>query len=98
MSSEPPRYAVRLRNRRVQREMDALPAPDHRRVIAALHALAGNPRPSGSKKLYDNVYRVRAGSYRVIYFIDESNHRIEVGGVLRRSEKTYRGLEDLFDP
>ena len=33
---------------------------------------------------------------RIIYLIDEGNKRIEVGGIRRRSERTYRGIEGLF--
>jgi mRNA-degrading endonuclease RelE of RelBE toxin-antitoxin system len=58
--------------------------------------LADEPRPSGSRKLYDNVYRIRVGAWRVVFLIDGVSQRIEVGGVRRRSERTYRRLEDLF--
>ncbi|MBI4198785.1 MAG: type II toxin-antitoxin system RelE/ParE family toxin [Chloroflexi bacterium] len=91
-----PSYAVRLRNRRVRREMDALREPDHRRVLAALRRLADQPRPNGCEKLYDDVYRVRVGDWRIIYQVDENNRRVEVGGIRRRSEGTYKGIEDLF--
>ena len=91
-----PSYAVRLRSRRVRREMDALREPDHRRVLASLRGLADQPRPVGCEKLYDDVYRVRVGDWRIIYLVDEANHRIEVGGIRRRSERTYKGIDDLF--
>ena len=94
--SEPPNYEVRLRSRRVQRELDALYEPERRRVLEVLRALAGEPRPSGCKKLYDNVHRIRVGPWRIIYLIDEVNRRIDIGGIRRRSEGTYRGIEDLF--
>ena len=70
--------------------------PDHKRVLQALWDLAEEPRPAGCEKLYDGVYRIRVGRWRVIYLIDESNQRIEVGGVRRRSEGTYKGIDDLF--
>ena len=95
-SSEPPRREVRLRSHRVRKELESLQAPDHRRVLAVLQALAGDPRPPGCEKLYDDVYRVRVGNWRVIYLIDDANRRVDVGGIRRRSERTYRALDDLF--
>ncbi len=89
-------YDVRLRSRRVRREMDALREPDRRRVLACLRALADQPRPAGCEKLYDDVYRVRVGDWRIIYLVDENTRRVEVGGVRRRSERTYKGIDDLF--
>jgi len=80
----------------VRREMDALREPDRRRVLASLWALADQPRPVGCEKLYDDVYRVRVGDWRIIYLVDENEHRVEVGGIRRRSERTYKGIDDLF--
>jgi mRNA interferase RelE/StbE len=93
---ERPVLEVRLRSKRVQREMDSLLETDHKRVVARLKALADDPRPHGCEKLYDDVYRVRVGDIRIVYLIDEENERIEVGGIRRRNEKTYRGIENLF--
>jgi len=65
-------------------------------VVGWLRALGGNPRPRGCEKLYDDVYRVRVGDIRIIYLIDGGNKRIEVGGIRRRTERTYKGIEDMF--
>ena len=92
-----PKFNVRLISRRVRRELDALHEPDYRRVLATLSGLKDNPRPSGCEKLYDDVYRVRVGNWRLIYLVDQANYAIQVGGIRRRSERTYRGIEDLFD-
>jgi mRNA interferase RelE/StbE len=89
-------YDVRLRSRRVQKELDGLPRTDNERVRSRLKALADTPTPAGCEKLYDHIYRIRVGDLRVIYLIDEENKRIEVGAIRRRSEKTYRGLDELF--
>ena len=95
-ADERPAFEVRLRSHRVQRELDSLREADYQRVAAKLRALASNPRTRGCEKLYDDIYRVRVGDIRLIYLIDEGNRRIEVGGIRRRSESTYRGIEGLF--
>ncbi len=95
-ASRQPKLDVRLRSRRVQRELRTLHEPDHRRVLSALRALAQEPSPPGCEKLDDDVYRVRVGDWRIIYMVNEESHRIEVGAIRRRSERTYKGIEDLF--
>ena len=94
-ANEQPVFQVRLRSRRVQRELDALQGVDYQRVIVKLRALANKPRPQGCEKLYDAIYRIRVGNFRIVYLIDEKNKRVEVGGIRRRSERTYRGIKEL---
>lgn len=93
---EQPAFEVRLRSKRVQRELDNLQKVDYQRVITKLRALANDPKPKGCEKLYDEIYRVRVGDFRIIYLVDEINKRIEVGGIRRRTERTYREIEELF--
>jgi mRNA interferase RelE/StbE len=95
-TNEQPVFEVRLRSKRVQRELDALQGVDYERVVVKLRALANGPRPRGCEKLYDAIYRVRVGDLRIIYLIDGKNKRIEVGGIRRRSERTYKSIEELF--
>ncbi len=91
-------YEVRLRSRRVRRELDSLREADYLRVLARLRELGSNPRPAGCQKLagINDIYRLRVGDIRIVYLIDEANRRVDVGAVRRRSERTYRRTDDLF--
>ncbi len=95
-ANEPPVYEVRLRSRRVRAELDGLRESDYRRVIARIKALEHDARPPGCEKLYDHIYRVRVGNLRIIYLVDEEHKRVDVGGIRRRSETTYRRVDNLF--
>lgn len=91
-----PAFEVRLRSKRVQRDLDRLQEVDYERVIVKLRPLADNPRPRGCEKLHDAIYRIRVGDFRIVYLVDEKNSWVEVGGILRRSQSTYKGIKDLF--
>lgn len=95
-TAAPQPHRVSLRSRRVQRELDALPQGDYPRVMAAIQALAVEPRPAGAVKLEVNIFRLRVGRYRIIYQIDDLDRQIEIGGIRRRNEGTYRGVRDIF--
>ena len=53
------------------RQLRKLDRIAQRRVQAAIELLAGEPRPSGARKLVggDGEWRVRTGDYRIIYEI-----------------------------
>ena len=91
-----PTYQIRFRSRRVLRELDSLSQVDYRRINAAIEALATEPRPVGAAQLDDGIFRIRVGRYRVIYRVNDQDRRIDIGGVRRRTERTYRGVRDLF--
>jgi len=53
--------------------------PYYTTIIEAIDNLAENPRPLGYKKLTGrNGYRIRVGTYRIIYDIFENNLIIEI--------------------
>ena len=58
------------------------------RIIKAVEALSDTPRPSGSTKLSgsESTYRIRIGSYRVIYEIYDDTILIEVVKVGHRKD------------
>ncbi|HEY5636012.1 MAG TPA: type II toxin-antitoxin system RelE/ParE family toxin [Burkholderiales bacterium] len=64
---------------------------DRLRIVQRIHALAEDPRPSGSEKLagYDDRYRIRQGHYRVVYLIDDKQREITVYRIGHRRD-VYR--------
>jgi mRNA interferase RelE/StbE len=73
-----------------QKEMDRLPGAVLRRVDKAILKLAEDPHARGAIKLSGfPLYRVRIGSYRVLYEIDEEKKVIEIVAVRPRRE-AYR--------
>ncbi|MBI3985515.1 MAG: type II toxin-antitoxin system RelE/ParE family toxin [Lentisphaerae bacterium] len=65
-------YELRFR-KSVGKDLDPIPRRDVRRIIAAIQALADNPRPPQSKKLCGaEKYRLRCGVYRVLYEIQDA--------------------------
>ncbi|MGE4442733.1 MAG: type II toxin-antitoxin system RelE/ParE family toxin [Desulfomicrobium sp.] len=66
--------------------------PDHIRtpILLAMRALAINPRPLGCKKLVSkSSFRIRIGTYRIIYDIQDKQLIVEVIKVADRKE-VYR--------
>jgi len=61
------RYRVKFVGSRVKRELARIPQPDRDRIAEALRSLTDAPRPYGIKQLSPGIYRLRVGSYRVIY-------------------------------
>ena len=64
------RYEIEI-SRTAERQLCRLPRADRVRVVQAMLALANNPFPRGARKLsgHDDVFRVRAGRYRILYSV-----------------------------
>jgi mRNA interferase RelE/StbE len=64
------RYTVIVRPH-ARKQFLALDPPVRRRVGAVIDALALDPLPPGARKLADaaDLWRIRAGDYRVVYTI-----------------------------
>ena len=75
---------------RAQKELDNIPSPFFGKIDKAILALAGTPRPFGSKKLDDKMYRIRIGDWRILYAVFDKEARVVILRVVRRNEKTYR--------
>jgi mRNA interferase RelE/StbE len=63
-----------------EKQLRKIPRPDQIRVVGAVLKLAENPRPRGCRKLagYEDVYRIRVGTYRVIYSVERLQEIIDV--------------------
>lgn len=65
-------YSVRIKPS-AAKELEAVPAKNRRRIATKIQALGSNPRPVGCEKLSGHdKYRIRQGSYRVLYTIADS--------------------------
>ena len=84
-----PAYTVRIK-RSAEKEMDRLPQRTFDRVVATILALEDEPRPRGSRKLRGTEqYRLRVGSYRILYTVDDAHGIVEVASVGHRRD-VYR--------
>lgn len=64
---------------------------DRQRIVNRIQRLADNPRPAGCEKLEakEDRYRVRQGSYRVVYSIDDQRRLVIIVKIGHRRE-VYR--------
>ncbi len=82
-------YNVELETR-ARKELLALSRTVQQDLLAVLDDLANHPRPSGAKKLIGKEgYRVRKGTYRVLYTIDDRRRRVCIYRIGHRRE-VYR--------
>jgi len=58
----------------------------------AVRDLAEEPRPHGVRKIKgeERAYRIRVGSYRVVYEVYDNDNLVLIIQMARRSETTYR--------
>jgi mRNA interferase RelE/StbE len=80
--------------RAARRNLAGVPADDYARLERAIDALAEEPRPRGSKKLRAPapMWRIRVGTYRVIYSVFERERIVKILAVARRGGRTYERL------
>ena len=74
-----------------QRQLRRLPPGQAAELRGPILALGLDPRPPGAAKVTgSDVWRLRVGSLRVIFAVDDSARLVIVLKVARRSESTYR--------
>ena len=86
------KYKLRIK-KSAAKELEAIPRKsDRRRIVSRIEALAENTRPNGCKKLSGSErYRVRQGSYRVVYAIEDDLLVVYVVKIADR-KSVYRAL------
>lgn len=77
--------------RSAARELNALPVSVALRIGEAVGRLDQEPRPHGCKKLvgHKDLWRIRIGNYRVIYFIGDAIKLVRIEKVSNRKD-AYR--------
>ena len=80
--------------RRAQRDFRRLPREQQQRIWKAIQALAVHPRPLGCKRLAgeDALYRIRVGSYRVLYTVEDAPDSVVVVYYMGPRRSVYRNL------
>lgn len=83
-------YTV-LIERQAEKDMQKLQKGVFRALVERIGQLANDPRPIGSAKLQGskNSWRIRSGSYRVLYDIDDQNEQIRIYRIKHRKD-VYR--------
>ena len=56
------------------KEIELAPKKDRLRIIKRIQDLSSDPRPPGCEKLsgHDDKYRVRQGTYRIVYSVSDA--------------------------
>jgi mRNA interferase RelE/StbE len=77
--------------RSARKSLDAMDRQECQRIITRLESLARNPRPPGCAKLEgaSHLWRIRVGSYRVVYEIDDTARTVDVS-IVRHRRDVYR--------
>ena len=92
-------FASERVERLFQKTLDKIPSDYQETIIAAIRSLGINPRPQSkrTKKLTGELivshfvaeYRLRVGSYRVLYDIDDEHKKVVLLKLAKRDENTY---------
>ena len=83
------RYSILIK-KSAAKELEELPKKDLVKVLVRIEGLADDPRPPGAEKLAGlELYRVRQGSYRIVYSIEDRVLTVWVVKVGHRRE-AYR--------
>ena len=66
--------------KRALKELKSIPMPYRKKLKIKISSLAINPRSLNVKKLQGekSIYRIRQGSYRVLFFLDDNKKLIKI--------------------
>lgn len=74
----------------VWKDFEAIPDKDLQRILKRIEMLGGDPRPPGCEKLTgEERYRLRQGTYRILYSIQDDELTVWVVKVGHRKD-VYR--------
>ena len=85
-------YRIEI-ERRARKTLGRLPQQGRNRVVAAIDALAEDPRPAGCvpvRAAPRGTYRMRVGGFRIVYMVLDDEEVIIAARVVSRSETAYR--------
>ena len=85
-------YIVFL-EKRAEENLKKLPPKIKEKIIAEILKLKKNPKPTRTRKIIgsENYYRIRVGSYRIVYKIENKERQIKIFRIRHRKE-VYRNL------
>lgn len=77
--------------RSARKELEDLELKIVSRIFGKIESLQDEPRPRGCKKLVGekNLWRIKAGDYRVLYSIDDESGLVDIIAVRHRRD-VYR--------
>ncbi|HVS93948.1 MAG TPA: type II toxin-antitoxin system RelE/ParE family toxin [Mucilaginibacter sp.] len=71
------------------KELAAIPVKINTQIVEAIDDLKEDPRPTGCKKLKgqsEDIWRIRVGDYRILYFINDTIHIVEIRRIGHRKD------------
>lgn len=80
-----------LIEKKAEKDLKDLPSDFFKLIIKHILALKENPRPSGCRKIVgsENDWRIRVGSYRIVYEIQDKEKTVKIYRVKHRKD-VYR--------
>ena len=84
------KYSLRLKSP-VEKELRRLPVAERQRCLERIGQLADDPRPRGISRIIGSQcsYRLRVGTYRVVFQVDDDLRVVTVEHVRHRKD-AYR--------
>ena len=83
------KYTVVI-NKSAKKELYQISSRFTSAIVQAIWSLANEPRPPGCKKLkgklYNNMWRIRVGDYRILYLIEDVVKVIDVKRIGHRKD------------